>query len=340
MVTTLKAIQTSQIFPSSEQPRENFDNEKIKELAESILSNGLINPITVRKEGSKFFIVAGERRWRAHKIAGLKTIDAFIKEYKNNFRFMVESSIENYQREDIKSDEKEKDIYNVWQQGIEDGEIKTYTDLGKIMGISRENITNIIRAKEDREKLKIAAIVSTRSLSDTQGLEEEDRRKLLKKVEKGIVQQKDIREIRKIIKASSEEVKDAFLDDKITIDQAERISKLKTETQRKKAIQEHKSLAIVDKGIERNVKRQTTAKEKREFDKRLVQASNWIASFRGSVVDTHRQIEKTIKILLVSTKFIPAMDETQLKKLNNELEDFIEILERGEQLATQIQEKI
>ncbi len=71
----LKQIQVDQILANFYQPRVKFDKEGIKELAESILGNGLINPITVRKwKDERFMIVAGERRWRAHKVAGLKTI--------------------------------------------------------------------------------------------------------------------------------------------------------------------------------------------------------------------------------------------------------------------------
>ena len=336
MVTTLKIIQVSQISPSAEQPRENFDKEKIKELAESILSNGLINPITVRKEGSKFFIVAGERRWRAHKVAGLKTIDAFVKEYKDEGIWMVESLIENVQREDLNDKEKAKFLKKIM-------EIKNTTnisELSRLTGMSKSNISSLLDVYDyrSRENDNLSSFTTIRA---TSGFEDKERKQIIKFAEdKNIPARKLQEKIIPIYRKFSHEVKDALIDDKITIEQAERISKLKTEAQRKKAIQEHKSLVVVEKGIERNVKRQTTAKEKREFDKRLVQANNWIASFRGSVVDTHKQIEKTIKILLVSTKFIPAMDETQLKKLNNELEDFIEVLERGEQLATQIQEKI
>lgn len=332
----LKQVEVQKIFPNFSQPREHFDKEKIKELSESILGNGLINPITVRQDGKKFFIVAGERRWQAHKLAGIKKINAFVKEYKNDFRFMVESSIENYQRENVTSVEKEKDIYNVWQQGIKDNEIKTYKDLGKIMGLNEHNISNIIRAKEFREESKVGGELSTRDIVDTASLRVEDRKKILKKK----LQTEKLREAVRVIKTSSEEVKDALLDDKITVDQAERISKLKSEPERRKAIQEHQSLAVVEKAVEKNVEMQMTAREKRELDKKLLQAGNWILSFRNSVTDDRRNLEKTIKILLIATKFVPTMDDKQKEKLESELDRFIEMLERGEQLATQIKEQL
>jgi len=99
---TLQEIPIEKVLANFYQPRTKFDKEKGKELAESILSNGLINPITVRTwKGGRYMIVAGERRWRAHKIAKLKTITAFVKDYKSQGQFMVESLIENLHREDL-----------------------------------------------------------------------------------------------------------------------------------------------------------------------------------------------------------------------------------------------
>lgn len=328
----LQQLETKKIFPNFAQPREHFDKEKIQELAESILGNGLINPITVRKDGDKYFIVAGERRWRAHQVAGLKKIDAFVKDYKSDFKFMVESSIENYQRVDVTAPEKENDIYNVWQQGLKDNEIKTYKDLAKIMGINDRHLATIIQAKQARDKLKIDASVSTRDINDTAKLNDDDRKKILKKK----LPTEKLRETVRVVKKTSPEVRQALLNDEITIEQAERISKLKNEAARKKAIQEHKNLAVVSKNVERDVKRSESSKEKREFDKRLAQAGNWIESFRGSVTDSKRALEKTIKILLVATKFTPVMDDKQKEKLGIHLDRFIEILERGEQLSEQI----
>ena len=91
----LKEIEISKIYPNWFQPRKEFDKEKTKELAESILSNGLINPITVKVWRKGFMIVSGERRWRAHKLANLKTIQAVVKEYKDDGQFMIDSLIEN-----------------------------------------------------------------------------------------------------------------------------------------------------------------------------------------------------------------------------------------------------
>ena len=72
-------VRINQVEPNSEQPRKIFDQEKLDALAESIKNHGVVQPIIVYSEGTHYKIVAGERRWRAAKLAGLKTIPVIIK---------------------------------------------------------------------------------------------------------------------------------------------------------------------------------------------------------------------------------------------------------------------
>ncbi len=109
----LKEIKVRDILANFYQQRVKFEKEGIKELSESILSNGLINPPTVRKWKDKHMIVTGERRWRGSKIAGLKTIPCFVKEYKDEISFMIESLAENIHRKDLASMEKAKFIMRI-----------------------------------------------------------------------------------------------------------------------------------------------------------------------------------------------------------------------------------
>ena len=138
---------------------------------------------------------------------------------------------------------------------------------------------------------------------------------------------------------SPEEVKKAVMNEEITFEQAERISKLKTPEARKTAIAEHKGIKMVDKGIEKNIEMRMTAREKKKLNKNLLQANNWIRSFRNSITDSRTQLKKTISVLLVATKFISLMDGKQRERLDEEIDRFIEILDKGNQLAEQIQEK-
>ncbi|MEG1500046.1 MAG: ParB/RepB/Spo0J family partition protein, partial [Clostridia bacterium] len=82
------------------QPRKNFDKESLNELANSIKMHGVIQPIVLNKNGSRFLIIAGERRFRASKIAGLSTIPAVVKNYTEK-QVKEISIIENLQREDL-----------------------------------------------------------------------------------------------------------------------------------------------------------------------------------------------------------------------------------------------
>ena len=93
-VTTLRI---TQVEPNKNQPRKNFDKDKIEALAESIKEHGVIQPIIVVKNGERYKIVAGERRWRAAKKAGLKEIPAVVREYSEQEVAQI-ALIENLQR--------------------------------------------------------------------------------------------------------------------------------------------------------------------------------------------------------------------------------------------------
>ncbi|HUS50651.1 MAG TPA: ParB/RepB/Spo0J family partition protein [Candidatus Paceibacterota bacterium] len=340
----LKTIPINKIKPNKSQPRDNFDKEKIKELAESILSNGLINPIIIRKEKADYIIVAGERRYMACKILKKKEIEAFVKEYKQDIDWKIESLIENLQREDLNSLERENYIYAIWKTG----KFKTHIELSKRIGYTSGNgrtfISDLIYAKEERDRLKKAGIrtpsINTEIMKKIKTLDEDTKIKVIKKIENKEIIPQRAKEIIPILRQSTPEVKKALLDEDITTEQAERIIKLKRPEDRTKAINEHKSIAVVEKGIERNIDREMSAKEKKVFDKQLLQAGNWILSFRNSVTEANSKIKDAIKTLLLSTKFIQVMDTKQKEKLDSELERFIAKLDEGLQLAEQIQSKI
>ena len=103
-INTEKNVETmrlSNIEPNPEQPRSNFDAERLEALAKSIEQYGVISPIIVRKnEKNRFYtIIAGERRWRAAKLAGLKEVPVIVKEYDDKVMSEV-ALVENLQRED------------------------------------------------------------------------------------------------------------------------------------------------------------------------------------------------------------------------------------------------
>jgi ParB family chromosome partitioning protein len=95
--TDLVFMDISQIFPRKGQPRKNFDQQSLQELAESIKEHGLLQPLLVRRLGKGYEIIAGERRWRAAAMAGIDSVPVIIKESDDNTASEIEL-IENLQR--------------------------------------------------------------------------------------------------------------------------------------------------------------------------------------------------------------------------------------------------
>jgi len=135
----LLLIPIERIFRDENQPRKEFDKEKIEELAQSINKNGLIQPLIVTKKDSEnYTLVAGERRWRASQIANLKTLPALL--LPTDLDKDEISLIENIQRENLKVTEEAQ----AYQRLIEKNNY-THDQLSKIVGKSRSHITNLLR---------------------------------------------------------------------------------------------------------------------------------------------------------------------------------------------------
>ncbi|HUS50386.1 MAG TPA: ParB/RepB/Spo0J family partition protein [Candidatus Paceibacterota bacterium] len=331
-----KTIQVSKITkPLTER---EHDKEKLQELAESILSNGLLqNPIL----NKNFRCISGWGRVEAHKLANIKTIEVKINEDINDGGELIVSLIENIHREDLNPIDKAKCL-----KKVKDLEHLTNKEVGNKVGLSEVRIQHllaILNLEDEIKKvcLRTNELTDTTTLTDISRIEnKEDRIKVLEKLKEGKV----VRQLARIIVKSPIEVKEALLKDEITTEQAERIVKLKTQKEREQAIREHKTISVAEKIIETKIADETpkkiSAKFKREQEKKLVQVGNWIESFRGSVTDSYSQLEKTIKLLMVCLKFLPYMDNNNKEKLESQLNRFESVLERAEQITTQIKDKL
>ena len=131
-------IDLSELRPNPYQPRKVFDEDALNELASSIKEHGVFQPIIVKKAIKGYDIVAGERRFRASKIAGLKTIPAIIKEFTDDEMMQI-SLLENLQRENLTSIEEAKAY-----KAIIDASNITQEELAIKVGKSRSYITNIL----------------------------------------------------------------------------------------------------------------------------------------------------------------------------------------------------
>ena len=139
------------------QPRKTFDDEKILELAESIKSNGIIQPLVLKKVDDEYIIVAGERRWRAAKSIGIKEVPAIVMNLTEK-QILEISLIENIQREDLNSIEEAL----AYKRLINDFNL-TQEELSKRIGKSRVTITNTLRLlnlSEDVQQYIIEGVIS------------------------------------------------------------------------------------------------------------------------------------------------------------------------------------
>lgn len=135
----VRKLKITEVEPNNNQPRKNFDEEALEELSESIKKYGIIQPIIVVKKDGFYEIVAGERRWRASKKAGLTHIPAIVREADERRNKEI-ALIENIQREDLNAFEKALGI----KQLMEEYEL-TQQQVSEILGKSRSSIANSVR---------------------------------------------------------------------------------------------------------------------------------------------------------------------------------------------------
>lgn len=145
---TIENISISLIKANPNQPRKYFDEEKLEELADSIKENGVIQPLIVQKDGNKYMIIAGERRYRASLIAGLEELPCIIKSYSEE-QLMKVSLLENIQREDLNAIEEAE----TYQRIIDQFNI-TQDKLADQLGKSRTYITNSLRLQKLSDHVK------------------------------------------------------------------------------------------------------------------------------------------------------------------------------------------
>ncbi len=144
-----QTLKITEIEPSKKQPRKTFDNEALQALADSIIENGIIQPLTVRPYGDVYQIVAGERRWRAAKIAGLKEVPVRIMNLTDEQTMQI-ALVENLQREDLNPLEEALG----YQQLIDTFDMKQ-DEVAKRVGKARSTVTNALRLLALPEDVKV-----------------------------------------------------------------------------------------------------------------------------------------------------------------------------------------
>lgn len=170
------------VKPNKGQPRKNFDEDALAELADSIQQNGILQPILVRKKGAKYEIIAGERRYQAAKKAGLKEVPVVIREVSDEDVFKL-ALIENLQRSDLNPIEEAQG----YRRLIKEGNL-TQEELGKVLSKSRSAIANTLRLldlpKEIQDLMAEGAISAGHARAILAVPSEDGRIKLAEKVVK------------------------------------------------------------------------------------------------------------------------------------------------------------
>ena len=223
-------VKLSRIQPDPDQPRKNFDEEKLNELADSIRTYGMISPIVVKKRGALYEIVAGERRWRAARIAGLKEIPVVIKEVDEKTSREL-SIIENIQRDDLNAVEEAR----AYQSLIEEYGL-TQEEVAARVAKNRSTITNSLRLL----KLEPEILTLLQDGKITQGharalLAVEDTELRKKIAEKCTKENLSVREIETLVKL-------------------DKLSKAKKEKKASPEAQELRRLKVIYKDLERKMK--------------------------------------------------------------------------------------
>lgn len=134
-----REVAVDQLRPGRGQPRRRFDKDELLALAESIRRQGVIQPIIARPGKTGFEIVAGERRWRAAQMAGIKTVPAVVREITDRQMIMF-ALVENLQRADLSATEQARGIHRMTEElGM------THEEAGRQLGLSRAAVTNLLR---------------------------------------------------------------------------------------------------------------------------------------------------------------------------------------------------
>jgi ParB family chromosome partitioning protein len=200
-VNIVLEVPVENIRPNPHQPRKEFEDKRLKELAHSIQDHGLIQPITVRYIGEKRFeLISGERRLRAAKLAGIDELPAYIREV-NDEDVISYALIENIQREDLNPIE----VALGYQRLIEEADY-TQAEVADHVGKNRSTVTNMLRLLNLPPFIQAALRDEQISMGHARALisieEPEDQKAIFKKViEKGY----SVRQTEKAVKALSEE---------------------------------------------------------------------------------------------------------------------------------------
>jgi ParB family chromosome partitioning protein len=202
-------VKITKIEPNREQPRKNFDEDALQELADSIKQFGLLQPILVQDRKDYYEIIAGERRWRAAKLAGLKEVPVIIRNYSKQ-EIVEISLIENIQREDLNPIEEAQ----AYKRLLEEFNLKQ-DEVAERVSKSRAAVTNSIRLlklSENVQQMVIDEMISTGHARALLGVDNPDEQYSL--AQKIFDEKLSVRDVEKLVKNLHKPSKSKKVDDK------------------------------------------------------------------------------------------------------------------------------
>ena len=146
---TVRQIGISAISPNPQQPRQQFHPERLQELADSIKVHGIVQPVVVRRQGEKYLLIAGERRWRAASLAGLPTVPAIVRDVPDN-QILEITLIENIQREELNPVELAEALARLASEAN-----VTHEQIAERTGKDRITVTNHLRLLKLPEEIRM-----------------------------------------------------------------------------------------------------------------------------------------------------------------------------------------
>ena len=188
-------VKISLIEPNRDQPRKDFNEEELQELAESIKNYGVLQPLLVQKKGTSYELIAGERRWRAAKLAGLKEVPVVLREYSKQ-QAMEIALIENVQRADLNPIEEAQ----AYQQLVKEFHL-TQEEIAARVSKNRATITNAMRLLKLDEEIQNLLIKGAISSGHARAILSLEDKQLQKKAAKEVLDKRlSVRETEKLAK--------------------------------------------------------------------------------------------------------------------------------------------
>lgn len=188
-------VKLSKVEPNREQPRKNFDEDSLQELAESLKQFGMLQPILVQNRGAYYEIIAGERRWRAAKIAGLKEVPVIVRELTDQ-EIVEISLIENIQREDLNPIEEAQ----AYKRLLTEFHLKQ-DEVAERVSKSRTAVTNsmrLLKLCDEVQKMVVDDMISTGHARALISIEDPEEQYLI--AQKIFDEKLSVREVEKLVK--------------------------------------------------------------------------------------------------------------------------------------------